>query len=243
MIKFGYYGQDDVYDSYVARRGAWRKFEAGIFAARARYGSLLGLHLAYVLSTKTSALSKLRKARAFAEAHSMKFHVDLIHYSLPYFTEGTDRVLQFTDRDRSAVDRVVVELKTLKRERPDLYEESDASIHSIPDWLLKGPGMRVPCDAYNMIWVGADGSVRLCYVDFPLGNLHERGLSEMLFYDAHRDACRGALQLSCPNCHCGRDTRIRKHFPSLLRYSRSPRFTVAAAEDVSEAAAPFKIVQ
>lgn len=43
---------------------------------------------------------------------------------------------------------------------------------SITDWLLKGPEMRVPCDAYCMVWVGADGSVKLCCVTFLLGSLH-----------------------------------------------------------------------
>ena len=33
------------------------------------------------------------------------------------------------------------------------------SVLPIPDWLLLGPEMRVPCTAYEMAWVGADGTV------------------------------------------------------------------------------------
>jgi cyclic pyranopterin phosphate synthase len=92
------------------------------------------------------------------------------------------------------------------------------SLRSIPDWLYGGPEMKIPCDAYRMVWIGADGSVRLCYVSFELGNLHEQRLSEMLFGEAHRDASRGAFLLKCPNCHCERDNRVVKHGPSRRRY-------------------------
>ena len=62
-------------------------------------------------------------------------------------------------------------LQELHREqRPDLHGESGTSIHSIPDSLLKGPDMRAPCDSYDTIWIGADGSVRLCWVILPFGN-------------------------------------------------------------------------
>jgi cyclic pyranopterin phosphate synthase len=90
--------------------------------------------------------------------------------------------------------------------------------------------MRVPCDAYDMIWVGADGSVRLCFVTFPLGNLHHQPLSEILFSEAHRKAAKGAVQLACPNCHCNRDTRIAKHLPSLVRYSLGSAFAPSPSQ-------------
>jgi hypothetical protein len=46
--------------------------------------------------------------------------------------------------------------------------------------------MRVSCDAHKLIWIGADGTVQLCYAAFELGNLYERPLREILFQGAHR---------------------------------------------------------
>ena len=98
--------------------------------------------------------------------------------------------------------------------------------------------MRVPCDAYEMIWVGADGSVRLCFVTFPLGNLYERPLRELLFTAEHRRAAASAVRLDCPNCHCHRESRIAKHLPSLLRYQFRAA-SATGAEEVNGAAFPI----
>lgn len=105
----------------------------------------------------------------------MRFEIDLIHYSLPYFSEGNDRELQFRPEDEPSIREIVDELIVLKQRHPDVFNQSLRSIKSIPDWLLKGPAMRVPCDAYEMIWVGADGTVQLCYVTSKLGNCTRRG--------------------------------------------------------------------
>ena len=94
----------------------------------------------------------------------------------------------------------------------------------MPDWLLKGPEMRVPCDAYQMTWVGADGTVKLCYVTFTLGNLHQTRLRDLMFTPAHDQAAKDAYQLQCPNCHCEASTRIKKHLPSRLRYATAQPF-------------------
>jgi cyclic pyranopterin phosphate synthase len=176
IITLGYYGHGETYDRYVGRLGAWDKFERVLADARGKYGEKLSLHMSYVLSTRTCSAAELEKAWKFATRYNLTFHIDLIHYSLPYFTEGPNRELQFFSDDLQRIQSFVSHLLELKRERPDLYRESAASIRSIPDWLLKGPAMRVPCDAYDMIWVGADGSVRLCFVTFPLGNLHHNPL-------------------------------------------------------------------
>lgn len=232
-VTFGYYGHDETYDRYVGRRGAWDQFERVVADARSRYKEGLCLHMSYVLSTRTCSIAELDKAWGFAKRYHLRFHIDLIHYSLPYFTEGPERELQFTVADVPRIRSFVDRLAGLKHERPDLYDESGASIKSIPDWLIKGPAMRVPCDAYDMIWVGADGSVRLCFVTFPLGNLHEQPLHKLLFTEAHNKAAVGAVQLACPNCHCHREARITKHLPSLLRYSlgsASHSFSQGAAE-------------
>ena len=112
----------------------------------------------------------------------------------------------------------VAELEKLKLSNPKRVKEFILSIYSIPDWLLKGPQMRVPCDAHKLIWVGADGTVQLCYAAFKLGNLYNQPLREILFQDEHRQAARDAFALNCPNCHCERETRILKHGPSRRKY-------------------------
>ena len=80
--------------------------------------------------------------------------------------------------------------------------------------------MDVPCDAYKLMWVGADGTVQLCYAAFPLGNLHETRLRDIFGTSAHRRACLDAFKLECPHCHCGRSSRIMSHLPSRIRYAR-----------------------
>jgi sulfatase maturation enzyme AslB (radical SAM superfamily) len=155
----------------------------------------------------------------FAERYNAQVGVSLIHYSLPYFTEGPDRQLQFRAEDRAAIVKVVEELLRLKRLRPGLLQQSEMALRSIPDWLLKGPDMKVPCERYRLLWVGADGTVQLCYVTFKLGDLHEKRLAEMLFTAEHEQASRDAFNLKCPNCHCSYHNRIERHAASRLRYS------------------------
>ena len=104
-----------------------------------------------------------------------------IHYSLPYFTEGPDQELQFRPEDGAAIEPAVSELIRIKQLRPELIQQSLMALRSIPDWLLKKADMRVPCDRYHLLWVGADGTVQLCYVTFKLGNLHEQRLASHAF--------------------------------------------------------------
>jgi cyclic pyranopterin phosphate synthase len=221
-ITIGFYGTADAYDQYVQRSGRFARLEEGLAYARARYGSALSLQLNYLIMRPSCSLPALRAAWEFAERFGMTFHTDLIHYSLPYFTDGIEAGLQFTAEDEPAIREVVAELSRLKQGNPQRMRESLASIHSIPDWLLTGPAMRIPCDVKNLLWVGADGSVQLCYVTFGLGNIRERRLREMLFTDAHRAAAKDAFHLNCPNCHCERDGRIQKHVASRIRYAALP---------------------
>jgi molybdenum cofactor biosynthesis enzyme MoaA len=218
-ITVGFYGTGTEYDEYVQRRNQFARMEAGISAVRSRYGENVRMQLNWLLSTRSCDTKTLSETVRFAERYKLRIQVDLIHYSLPYFSEGPERELQFRPEDRSRIEAVVSELVRLQRANPALFNHSEVGLRSITDWLLKGPEMRVPCDKYNMIWVGADGTVQLCYVTFRLGNLHEKRLSEMLFTDAHKRAARGAFSLACPNCHCGYDTRIQKHAPSRSLYS------------------------
>ncbi len=80
----------------------------------------------------------------------------------------------------------------------------------------------MPCDVKNLLWIGADGTVQLCYVTFKLGNIRERRLRDMLFTAEHKAAAQDAFKLKCPNCHCERDSRIQKHLSSRLHYSKLP---------------------
>lgn len=222
-LTIGFYGTGDAYDGYVQRRNGFARLERGVAAVRRRYGAAVGLRLNWLLRRQSCSIEALHAAYGFAERYAMPIQVDLVHYSLPYFTEGPDRVLQFRPVDRPRVEAVVAELLRLREARPDMFEQTPEVMRSIPDWLLKGPMMRVPCDKYRMIWVGADGTVQMCYVTFRLGNLHQERLRDMLFTSEHRRAARGAFALQCPNCHCGYDSRIRKHAPSLRMYSAARR--------------------
>jgi molybdenum cofactor biosynthesis enzyme MoaA len=219
-ITLGYYGTGAKYDGYVQRQQRFGELEAGVAAVRDRYGMAVRLRINWLLMRPSCNLDDLHAAIRFAERYAMDVQVDLVHYSLPYFTEGPDRQLQFRPEDRLAIESIVRELIKLKRARPTMFNQTETGLRSIPDWLIKGPDMKVPCDAYQMLWAGADGTVQLCYVTFPLGNLHQTRLSAMLFTEQHRKAARASFELQCPNCHCHYDRRIAKHVPSARRYGR-----------------------
>jgi cyclic pyranopterin phosphate synthase len=218
QLTIGYYGTEAGYDAYVQRPDRYPVLERSIAAVRDRHGSSVSMRLNWLLMRPSCNLEALHATLAFARRYELRIQVDLVHYSLPYFTEGEHRELQFRAEDRAAIERVVAELVRLKREEPQRFNQSEQALASIPQWLLLGPAMRVPCDAGKMLWVGADGSVQLCYVTFPLGNLHERRLRSMLFTDAHHAAARGAYALDCPNCHCGYDVRIAKSPEAAARF-------------------------
>lgn len=220
-ISIGFYGVGAAYDSYVQRKDRFVKLDESLDYLRTKFGRNISLGLNWLLMRPTCSIEALHEALQFAEKYRMKMKIDLIHYSLPYFSEGPDRMLQFRPEDRLAIDRVVEELIRLNQSRPELLNHPLLYLRSIPDWLLKGQAMRVPCDNYRFIWVGADGTVQLCYVTFKLGNLHDNRLRELLFTAEHHQAARGAFELKCPNCHCNADTRIQKHLASRRLYSRS----------------------
>jgi len=218
-ISIGFYGTGEEYNDYVQRKEQYRKLEQSVEYVRDRYGMSVDMVLGWVLMRPTCTLESIRETWAFAERFSTPIGVSLIHYSIPYFTEGPDGILQFHAEDRPAIDTAVSELIRLKQLRPELIQQSLMALRSIPDWLIKGPDMKVPCDRYRLLWIGADGSVQLCYVTFKLGNLHEKRLAELLFTEEHRRASRDAYALRCPNCHCSYHKRVEIHMPSRLKYS------------------------
>jgi MoaA/NifB/PqqE/SkfB family radical SAM enzyme len=236
-LSVGFYGLQDEYDRYVGRPGAFRVVEQGLAYTRERYGQRIAMHLDWLLMRPTCNRESIRATWNLARRFAMPIYVNLVHYSLPYFTGMENREIQFSPEDRPLVEEMTAELLRLQGERPDLFLNSPAGLRSIPDWLMKGPGMRVPCTAYRLIWVGADGTVQLCYVTFKLGNLHEKRLRDILFTREHGKAARDAFQLNCPNCHCGYDSRVLRHGPSRKLYDRElPVAEVDLAAEAPEAA-------
>lgn len=220
-VSVGLYGIGGAYDDYVQRPGRFASLERGLAYVRDRYGMDVGMHLDWLLMRPTCNPSSLHGTLRLAERYAMPICVNLVHYSLPYFTGPEQRELQFTPDDRPAVEAAVAELLRFKEARPDLVLVSTTGLRAIPDWLIQGPAMRIPCTSYRLIWVGADGTVQMCYVKFKLGNLNEKRLSEMLFTAEHRKAARDAFSLNCPNCHCGYDTRTLRHAPARSLYGRA----------------------
>jgi len=219
-LNIGFYGVGDEFNSYVQRgNDRFARFESAVAHMSKHYGDRMNLGLAWLLMKPTFSSQALNQAWDFALKYNIPMTINLVHYSLPYFTEGPDGMLQFKDEDRQGLEDLVEEMLQMKQDRPEMLLQTEAGLRSIPDWLLKQEEMKVPCDKYDMLWIGPDGSVQLCYVTFPFGNLHEKRLKEMLFGPDHVEAARKCFALDCPNCHCGFNSRIEKHAPSMRTYS------------------------
>jgi cyclic pyranopterin phosphate synthase len=218
-INIGYYGTGSHYDAYVQRKDRYQRLMASIQEVRAHYGMDITLRVNWLLMRPSCNLDALHDAWSFAQRFNARFQVDLVHYSLPYFTEGPDRMLQFQPEDKGAIETVIAEVLRLQAAHPSMFNHTVEGLRSAPDWLMQGPAMRVPCDSHQMMWVGADGTVQQCYVTHRLGNLHNTRLRDLLFTAEHRRCARDSFALGCPNCHCHYDRRIQKHAPSLAKYS------------------------
>jgi cyclic pyranopterin phosphate synthase len=219
QLTIGYYGTGASYDAYVQRQHRYERLERGVAAVRDRYGDDVSMQINWLLMRPSCSVAALDEACEFALRYRLRVQVDLIHYSLPYFSEGPDRELQFRPEDRPVVEEVVRALEARALAHPELFRQSLTGLRSIPDWLMLGPDMRVPCDSHQMLWVGADGSVQQCYVTFPLGNLHETRLRDLLGTAEHRQAARDSFALNCPNCHCNYDKRVDKDFAAARQYA------------------------
>lgn len=219
-VTIGYYGQEDAFDTYVQRPGRYKRLVESLENTRRMFGpDELDIQINFLLSRRSATIEAVDEVVEFANRFQASIHVDVVHYSLPYFQEGPERELQFRPEDKPAVDAVIDYLLQLKMANPGLLTESPVALAAFADWALKQEDMRVPCDARKLLWVGADGSVMLCYVTFPLGNLHEKRLSEILYKEPHHQAARDAFQLNCPNCHCEAASRVEKHAPSFRKYA------------------------
>ena len=218
-FSFGFYGIGDEYDQYVRQRNSYQRISDGLSYVRDRYGSSVTIKMDWLLMRPTCNIETLHATLAFAKRFNTPIYINLIHYSLPYFTKGDEVDLQFEAQDRPKIEEVVDETLRLQLESPEMFANSRAGLTSIPDWLIRGPNMRVPCTENTLLWVGADGTVQMCYVTFKLGNLHEKRLSELVYTAEHRKAARDCVSLNCPNCHCSYDHRVNQHSPSRRLYT------------------------
>jgi MoaA/NifB/PqqE/SkfB family radical SAM enzyme len=219
-ITIGFYGIGEQYNTYVSHPCGFELMEEGVAYLRERYGTRIRLGLDWLLMRPTCNLDSLRETFRFAERYGAAITVNLIHYSLPYFTAGEKGELQFTSEDRGVIHQVISALEQFRSIRPDLLPQSLIALRAIPDWLLQGPKMRIPCLNHRLIWVGADGTVQMCYVTFRLGNLHEDRLCDLVFSREHYRAARDAFALNCPNCHCGFDSRTQAFGPTRRLYQQ-----------------------
>lgn len=217
-LTMGFYGVGEEYDAYTERPGSFARLERSLTRVRERLGDALAIQLNFVLTSHSCTLESYERTRAFCERFGLHVYVDLVSYSIPFFREGHRYALHFTPEDRARVEAVAGRLLAWKQAEPWRFSQSEAFLRSVPDWLMKGADMKVPCDAYELLWLGANGDVQLCDVAFPLGNVHKQRLRELLFNDAHRRAARDGFRLQCPNCTCKLDSRIRKHAASRWRY-------------------------
>jgi MoaA/NifB/PqqE/SkfB family radical SAM enzyme len=228
-ITIGYYGEGSAFDEYVQRPGRYERLVESLENTRKMFGpDKLEIQFNFLLSRRSATIDAVDAVVRFADRFKGHIHIDVVHYSLPYFQEGTDRELQFGPEDRGAVDKVIRHLLQLKAKRPELLTESAIALAAFADWAMNQEKMRIPCDARKLLWVGADGSVMLCYVTFPLGNLHEKRLSEIIYKDAHHQAAQDAFKLNCPNCHCEAAPRVEKHAPSYRKYASAARDRLSA---------------
>ncbi|QDV05042.1 Cyclic pyranopterin monophosphate synthase [Planctomycetes bacterium Poly30] len=219
-VSMGFYGFGETFDAYTQRPGKFEEFIESVTNVRARHRENLDVQLNYVVVRPLAGIDKLDEAWAFAVEHDLFFHLDLYGYSVPFFSRGPDDELAFLPGDEPMLKALVERLLELKAQRPDRFPHHEAFIRSIPDWVVQCEDMRVPCDAYQLLWIGADGSLQLCDTAFPLGNVNESRLKDLVFTDEHKRAARDGFALKCPNCTCKVDSRIRRHGPSWRRYNQ-----------------------
>ena len=218
-VAVGFYGIGGEYDDYVQIKGAFAKVEEGIAYVRKRYN--MKVNLQWLLMKPTCNIQAVRNLWEFCEHYSLTISLSLIHYNFPYFIKGSDNQLQFDTEDRQAIKDVILELIRLSRIRPGVLNGSEIALRSVPDWLMKKEGMKIPCVQYRDVWVGADGSVHLCQMSQKLGNIHRDRLMNILYTSNHHYAARDSFNLNCPNCFVNFNLRTESHSPSRRLYSKN----------------------
>lgn len=212
----GFYGIGADYDEYTGRAGHFAKLESSLATVRARHRQF-PLQLNYMLSRRSCRVEDVRAAWALVEQYDLHLGVDPVSRTIPFFREpGAE--LDVTEDLRADLVAVSDELVRLKNLTPRRVVPSRTFLRALPSLLLENAAASIPCDAYELIWVGADGSVQLCDVAFPLGNLHRTRLRDILFTERHCEAAQRGFQLQCPTCLCKIDSRIRRHSASVRRH-------------------------
>ncbi len=218
-LTIGFYGVGEKYDEYTQRDGHFDKLCRSLTAVRERHGDRVEMQLNYMLSARSCSMEDLRAAWQLVEKFGLFMGVDPVSKTIPFFKDPSDGLALTAEHEQRLAD-VVAELERLKEAFPGRIPPSRTFLRSLPDLLLRDSASEIPCDAYELLWVGADGTVQLCDVTFPLGNLHEKRLSELLFTETHCKAARDGFQLKCPTCMCKIDSRIRRHSESVRRHGR-----------------------
>ncbi len=219
LATIGFYGIDDAYEAHTQRRGHFQRLERSLQTVRETYGRDFALQLNFVVMRASCSAEALDAAWAFAQRFDMYFHLDLAGPNIPFFDAGPQAGVSLREEDRQAAEALACRMLQLKHSDPGRFLHSEQFIRSVPDWVIEGTSMRVPCDAYELLWIGADGSLQLCDTALPLGNVRTQRLRDILFSEAHAQAARDAFRLNCPNCTCCAETRIAKHGASYRRYS------------------------
>jgi MoaA/NifB/PqqE/SkfB family radical SAM enzyme len=230
LITIGFYGVGENHSSYTQRGGSFRRLEAGIAAVRERYGSEIELQLNFVVMSASCSVDALRAAWEFAKRFDMYFHIDLVNSTVPFFSTLRSQEVELREERRSDIVAVTRELLRLKECDPSRVLHSSEFLRSIPDWLLAPDKMDVPCDAYQTVWIGADGTVQICDTALKIGNILEHPLREILFSDMHNKAARDGFCLNCPKCLCKIETRIQKHARSVRVYAQPASLGAISSE-------------
>ena len=220
FITIGFYGVGEDHSDYTQRGHSFNRLDAGLSAVRDRYGNDIDLQLNFVIMAPSCSAEAARAAWAFAERHNMFFHIDLINSVVPFFNPSLTANIEISEAHRPELLALTDELLRFKESEPARVLHSLEFLRSIPDWLLKPSEMKVPCDAYQTVWVGADGYVQICDTALQIGNIRHQRLRDILFTDVHKKAARDGFCLNCPQCLCKIETRIQKHAPSMRRYRK-----------------------
>lgn len=218
-LTIGFYGIGADYDEYTGRDGHFAMLERSLATVRERCGSEVSMQLNYMLSRRSCSVADVQAAWRLVERHDLHMGVDPISKTIPFFRAPGDDLAIGEDL-RSELVAVVAEFERLKDLRADRVVPSRTFLRALPELLLEDAAKQIPCDAYELLWVGADGTVQLCDVAFPLGNLKQQRLRDLLFTKQHCQAARDGFQLKCPTCMCKIDSRIRRHTESVRRHGK-----------------------
>lgn len=216
-MTIGFYGIGERYDEYVQKDGQFQQLRESLATVRARYGDKVAIQLNFMLSRRSCGVEHVQATWDLAREFDLHLGVDPISKTIPFFRAPGDD-LSIGEDLRAELSAVAAALERCKDGRPDRVVPSRTFLRALPSLLLDDAAASIPCDAYELIWVGADGSVQLCDVSFPLGNLKSNRLRDLLFTETHCQAARDGFALKCPTCMCKIDSRMRRHSASVRRH-------------------------